>query len=188
MKTTNLLNQTIFLFLLIGLLAACKKDDDGASTPPDNSNEGELITTLSLTFVDTGGTHPNVTATFRDSDGGGGNTPTQFDTIRLADSTTYSVTILLLNESRTPADTISNEVLDEGDEHLFCFSPSGINLTVVNSDSDGTFGIGLQSTWTTTNASNGTVQIELKHQPGIKDGTCAPGETDVQVNFVTEIL
>jgi hypothetical protein len=47
--------------------------------------------------------------------------------------------------------------------------------------------VGLQSQWTTGNAENGTTQIVLKHQPDVKDGTCAPGETDIDVTFVTEV-
>jgi hypothetical protein len=33
-------------------------------------------------------------------------------------------------------------------------------------------------------AGSGSVTVILKHQPdGLKDGTCAPGETDVELEF-----
>ena len=82
-----------------------------------------------------------------------------------------------------PADTISNEVLAEGDEHLFCFDPIDANISITRTDSDGTFEIGLTSDWITGNYSNGLVTITLKHQPGVKDGTCSPGDTDVEIQF-----
>ncbi len=187
MKKSNLILKTyLLLFGLTLVFNACKKDDDNVATPP-NQNEEEVITTMRLTFTDSANVQPTTSATFRDPDGDGGNGPDIHDTIRLASNTTYFVSLLLLNETETPADTISNEVLDEADEHLFCFNPSGANVTIVRTDSDGTYEIGLESRWTTTAISTGTVQVELKHQPGVKDGTCAPGDTDIDVTFVTEI-
>jgi len=168
-------------------LASCKKDADLVEVPPPVGNEVELITTMTLLFSDDAGINPDVTATFRDPDGDGGLDYDIFDTIRLMNNTTYNTSILLLNETVSPADTISNEVLDEDDEHFFCFTPSLANLFIVRTDSDGMYEVGLQSQWTTGNAENGTTQIVLKHQPDVKDGTCAPGETDIDVTFVTEV-
>lgn len=168
-------------------LFACKKDDDLVEVPPADVNEAELITTFKILFNDVAGVEPTTEAIFRDNDGDGGNAPTAFDTIRLAASTTYNAEIILLNEGVSPVDTISNEVLEEDDEHLFCFSPSGINTSITRTDTDGTFEVGLQSQWVTSSASKGTTLITLKHQPGVKNGDCAPGETDIELNFVTEI-
>ncbi len=56
-------------------------------------------------------------------------------------------------------------------------------------DTDGNSGVGLVSTWSHTGvADNGNVTIPLTHQPGVKDGTCEPGETDVEVTFVIEMM
>lgn len=186
MKKTK---RTTLTFMALGIILAfsgCKKDDDPVQTPPE-PNESELITTFTIVFTDMGGTQPTVTATFKDLDGDGGNAPSVFDTIYLAPSTTYAAEILLLNESINPADTISNEVQDEANDHLFCFYPTGANVSISRTDSDGVYEIGLQSQWVTGTVSNGTTQIILKHQPGIKDGTCSPGETDIELNFVTII-
>ena len=109
----------------------------------------------------------------------------RFDTIRLDSNCTYFATILLLNETASPVDTISNEVLEETDDHLFCFTPSGSSASVTVTDRDGNnLPIGLQSTWITTSAGSGTMNVTLHHQPGIKNGDCALGETDVEVLFV----
>ncbi|MFT5822880.1 MAG: hypothetical protein ACI8ZM_004137 [Crocinitomix sp.] len=185
MKTTT---KTILSLGLIALVVtSCKKDDDLVDVPPPDQNEVELITTFKLLLTDDAGVQPDVTAIFTDLDGDGGDAPSVFDEIVLAPSTTYSAEILLLNELEIPADTISNEVLEEDDEHLFCFSPAGADVTITRTDSDGTYEVGLQSTWVTGAVSEGTTQIVLKHQPDVKDGTCAPGETDIELNFVTKI-
>lgn len=188
MKSINKINQVyLALLLTIAVASGCKKDDDKAPEPSPITNEEEVITTLKLSFVDPEGVEPGVTAVFRDPDGEGGSGPDLFDTIRLAPNTTYNVSLVLLNETTTPHTDISAEVKDEGDEHLLCFTPSGVDLAILRTDSDGTYEIGLESEWATGSAGNGSVQVVLKHQPGSKNGSCEPGETDVDVTFRTEI-
>ncbi len=172
--------------LAIGVaLNACKKDEDDVKKKPDN--EEEVITTMSLLMQDSAGVEILKVFSFRDIDGEGGNGPVQFDTVRLSPNTIYYTSILLLNETETPPDTISNEVAEEADEHLFCFEPNGAEVDIERTDSDGVYEVGLESTWRTGKMSNGTVRISLKHQPDVKDGSCAPGETDIEVDFITEI-
>ncbi len=169
------------------LTAGCKKDKDVVEDPHHHDDDPELITSMVLEFSDTANVQPNVTVAFRDPDGEGGNAATEFDTIALAANTVYSVKITLLDESKNPAVKISDEVKTEGDEHLFCFDVTGANINVARTDSDGKYEIGLDSRWTVAAASNGTVKVTLKHQPGVKNGTCGVGDTDVEVNFITEI-
>lgn len=183
------MTKKTFFFALITLatiIYSCKKDKDLVVDPP-NTNEEEVITTMTITFTDSSGIKPTVNATFKDPDGDGGNGPTIFDTIRLGHNTTYNANIILLNETKNPADTISNEVLEEANEHLFCFSVSDADVTITRTDSDGNYEVGLKSKWVTGSSSSGYVTVTLKHQLEIKDGTCNPGETDVEVNFVIEI-
>ncbi len=170
------------------LITGCKKDKNVVDDPHNHNNEdAELITSVVLEFSDTAHVKPNVTVAFRDPDGEGGNSATEFDTIKLAANTVYNVKITLLDESKNPAVNISDEVKTEGDEHLFCFDVTGANVGIVRTDSDGTYEIGLDSRWTVASASNGNVKVMLKHQPEGKNGTCGVGDTDVEVNFVTEI-
>lgn len=182
------LTTAAIVFALALSIHSCKKDKDpvnpsGGTPPPD---EAELITTLKLIFTDSA-TSVKTAFTFADPDGEGGNAPTQFDTIMLAPSKTYYTQIILLNESVSPVDTISNEVQAENDEHLFCYTPTGANITIARIDSDGTYEVGLESKWITGLISTGTVNIILKHQPGIKDGTCSPGDTDIELDFNCKI-
>lgn len=189
MKQTskNLKCMLITVGLITATFSSCKKDNDLVKVPPPDQNEIEIITTFTIKLTDINGVEPEVSATFQDLDESGGNAPTQFDEIILAPNTTYTAQIILLNETNSPTDTISNEVLEEADEHLFCFTPSAANVVITRIDTDGTYEIGLQSKWVTDAASTGTTQITLKHQPDLKDGTCAPGETDIELEFTTKI-
>ncbi|MFK8037131.1 MAG: type 1 periplasmic binding fold superfamily protein [Crocinitomicaceae bacterium] len=187
-KTNGKFKSSLFVVGIVALaLSSCKKDDDLVKVPPPDQNDVELITTMKITFTDAANVQPTVTATFQDLDGPGGDDPDIFEDIILAPNTTYSAEILLLNETETPADTISNEVLEEDDEHLFCFTPSGANLTISRTDSDGTYEVGLLSEWVTGAASSGSTIIVLRHQPDVKDGSCDPGESDIEINFTTKI-
>lgn len=185
MKHTKSIFFFFLLFILVLGIASCKKDDqkpDDMPTHPEMHDE-ELITTLILTLEDTSGIQPSVTATFRDVDGPGGLAPSAFDSIYLKSHTTYNCAITLLNESVEPAENISEEVLEEADEHLFCFTISNAQLQIIRTDSDGQYEIGLNSQWTVGSASSGHVLVILKHQPDVKNGSCEPGETDIEVLF-----
>ncbi|MSP69390.1 MAG: hypothetical protein EXR20_03885 [Bacteroidetes bacterium] len=184
-KTMKLLFATL---AVATIWTGCKKDKDLVPVPQPVQNESEVITTMKLTFVDSSNISNIKYATFRDPDGDGGLGYDIFDTIRLEPNKTWITTIILLNETVSPADTISNEVLEEGVDHLFCFSPTGISATVIKTDLDAnSLPIGLQSKWRTTATGLGTMQVELRHQPGIKDGSCTPGDTDIDVVFQTQI-
>lgn len=166
------------------LVVACKKDDNSVTDPNhDHDHEEELITTVELNFVGPNEAEVISKFSFSDVDGEGGDAPI-IDTIRLNAGAYYSLDISFLDESQSPAEDITEEIKEEDDEHLVCLSSTVSSLSFEKMDTDGTHPIGLSSKWTHTgNAGSGTVTITLKHQPGVKDGTCAPGETDVEVIF-----
>ena len=182
MKTNKIAFAGILLMLVF---AACKKEKSPATNPPLPVVEEELITTLKITFTDTSGVNPDVIAIFRDIDGPGGNEPTAFDTIRLKPMSTYFAIIQVLNESVSPSIDVTAEIWEERTSHLFCFAATGLSLTIARTDTDGSHEVGISSKWTTGSATTGSVMVSLKHQPGIKDGTCLVGETDIEVNFPT---
>ena len=179
----------MILSVLSLALAACKKEKKKEVENPTNPNEQELITTFKIVFTDTNGVLPNVEAQFVDIDGPGGNNPTVFDTIRLVANTTYNATITLLNESVIPTQDITAEVEEEGVDHLFCFDlTNGLNAVITRTDSDAnSLPIGITSQWILGTASTGTSTIRLRHQPGVKNGQCDPGETYIELNFHTVI-
>ncbi len=181
MNTKKPVLKLIIVSVLLLQLNACKEEGPRPSDPP--KNETELITTVVLEFEDSILLTKSY-AVFRDIDGPGGNGPSQFDTIKLATNRTYLSRIYLLDESKTPADTISNEVRKEANDHLFVFEPYVLNIQVkVQDKDDNNLPLGLFTLWKTGNMSNGKMKIMLKHQPGLKDGTATPGETDIEVSF-----
>lgn len=179
-------NKIAFAGLLLMLIfTACKKEKNSVTNPPAPIAEEELITTLKVTYVDSSGVNPDVIVMFQDIDGPGGNEPTAMDTIRLKANTTYFATIKVLNESVNPVEDITVEILEEADSHLFCFDVTGANIQVLRTDTDGVYEVGITSKWTTGAVSTGNSVVSLKHQPGIKNGSCALGETDIEVTFPT---
>ncbi len=195
MKTLRL----ICLMLVSGslfFLSSCKKDD------PKPENIPEAITKVTLTFTPTGGAPVVVTAT--DPDGDGPKPRTLSGLINLVKNVSYTLTITLINELAKPTDpeyNVTEEVEEEGDEHIFFFAwtnntfsnPTGNGnvdnrndpLNYKDTDAKGQ-PIGLTTDWTTINAtSSGTFKVILKHQPDIKSATTTSndGETDLDVTF-----
>lgn len=184
------MKHTIFITasLVLVLVAACKKDKDLQPLPPPITNSPELITSLKLIFTDSANTSNVLSAYFNDPDGPGGNSPVQFDTIKLQPNKTYLTTILLFDQTKNPVDTVSKEIWNERDDHMFFFQHSGINIQTIYSDFDSkNLPVGLSTKWRTGSTANGTTKVTLKHQVGTKNGSISPGETDVEVLFQTKI-
>ena len=158
--------QASFVSLLALLMLAT------ACTPEEPMEGEEEIDTVKLIV----GTE---TITWRESD-------TTDPVITLAANSTVEVLVEFRNEAEN--ENVNEEIQAEDDEHLVCYSVSGANLDIAIKDKDaGGLDVGLESTWTVGAASNGSLTLELRHQPGVKDGTCAPGDTDVQVTFEVKI-
>ncbi|MBK8227562.1 MAG: type 1 periplasmic binding fold superfamily protein [Flavobacteriales bacterium] len=185
---TNLKYMAMAL-LTAAAITGCKKDDDDPATPAPPPNEEELITTLRLHFHSANDVE-HFHFEFTDLDGDGGNVPViEADTLS-ADSI-YTVTIEVLNESESPAEDITAEILAEDEDHQFFFQVSGVNATMAYNDADADGNpVGLATTWTIGAASNGSVIVTLRHEPdkgaaGVSSGdiTNAGGETDIEVTF-----
>ncbi|MGV3540772.1 MAG: hypothetical protein ACO1OQ_13240 [Rufibacter sp.] len=164
---------------------SCSDDEDPAPT-----NEEELITTLRLTMVPQGGGN-TVTATYQDLDGDGGANPT-ISNVALAANKTYDVTVQVLDESKSPAEDITEEVEEEGDEHQFFYVTTGVNLAITATDKDSNnlpIGITTRMVTGAASATAGTLRVVLKHQPDLKSATSTigTGETDVEVTFPVTI-
>ena len=183
------------LLLTLPLIFSSCKDDDDALPPPPNQ-DGEVITTVRYTLTPVGG-GTALTAQYRDLDGDGGTAPVlsyPAGAVRLTltRAQTYTGALLLLDESKSPVDTISNEVLAEANDHLFVYraAPVGL-LSITRTDRDTNappLEIGLATRVVAGAAPGvGTLQVVLKHQPGAKTGAEAPGDTDVDVTFAVEI-
>ena len=187
MKMNRKWMPAIFLGISV-LFTQCDKAKD---VEPDDENE--LITTVQLKFTPSGSTATQ-TFTFRDTDGDKGNPPSVFEKITLKPNTTYTLTVDLKDESKSPAEDITKEVKEEADEHLFVFTPSPASLlTYTYGDKDArNFSIGLTGTARTGAAGTGKLKVQLRHQPpmngkAVKNGTPGPGSDDVNLDFNLEV-
>lgn len=186
---------TTFTFLLLTgaalFFTGCKKDENQVTIPPPVTNEQEVVTSVRLVITDSITGNAIDTVVFLDPDGDGSGAPTVFDALQLQANTTYFMQVVLLNTLASPTDTISNEVAAEANDHQFFFTITGAALTHTYLDSDTNtppLPVGLQNKLRTGAASTGTFQVILKHQPGIKNGSAATGDTDVDVTFSATIL
>ncbi|UOB17470.1 type 1 periplasmic binding fold superfamily protein [Abyssalbus ytuae] len=185
-------HKWLTFFALGAVLVSCSSDDDN----PEPVNEEEVITTLTVTLTPQGGTP--VILESKDLDGDGPNDPVITVSGNLAANTTYNGTIVLLNETETPAEDITEEVEEEAEEHQFFYEiRDNLDATVAYDDTEadyppntGTNPVGLSFILTAGNASTGSFRVTLKHEPnkdatGVADGdiTNAGGETDIDQTF-----
>lgn len=200
MKTTARYFFGFVMMLFLGGLAGCDNNDPAKEDVP------EMITEITLIFSD--GQGSVVTATATDPDGDGPQGLVVNRTIELAQSTTYTLKITLLNTlaaSTSEQHDITAEVAKEADDHMFFFgwtsglfdNPGGdgniasrnglVNYSGGNGAVDSkNLPLGLTTTWTTASSVKaGEFRIMLKHVPAIKtDETGADvGETDLDVTF-----
>lgn len=180
-------NYFIILTGIALFVQACKRDSDLPKLPQP-VNEPEMITAVVFTFTDSANTANSLTAKFIDDDGDGGNQPSTFDTINLKANTTYFTKIALFNSFIK--EEITDEIESEGNDHLFVYKPEGIPIEITATDFDHNsppLPIGIKTTWRTGSQGTGVLKLLLKHQPGIKNGTEAPGDTDIDLDFQTKI-
>lgn len=223
--------KQIFVSSLVTMFffASCKKDKktpDPSEPPVTNPvNEQEVITTLRIYLWDSisGAQIAGSPFSFKDPDGEGGLAGGFLNNgldslILLSSNTVYKTRVIILDETKNPADSTSNEIGgEESHEHMLFYNGNPLNssnasgnsiihpghpnytvklngsdIRIRYADSDNgasnnkpTRNTGLE-TYLKTSAVTTTSYpfiITLKHQPDEKDGTFAPGETDVEVQF-----
>ena len=190
MKTIKYLFISV---LSLSVLTSCSSDDDN----PDIVNEEEIITTVRLELTPTGG-GDSVVLQSQDLDGDGPDAPVVTITGTINASTAYDGEIQFLNELESPAEDITVEVLEEGDEHqvfyTFTSGSAGSSVTYNDVDEDGN-PIGVDITFNSGTAStNNTLVVVLRHEPnkeasGVSNGdiTNAGGSTDAEVTFTYDV-
>ncbi len=182
----NPLYYVVIPFLLA--LASC----DDKSDDPKKNEENELITKVKLHLVKVGDSNKMVHAEWKDETPDDNNNRT-VDTLQLDTNCVYTGEIELEDDTKSPSIDISDEIAKEKDDHLFIYRQdpleSSIRFTVERTDRDSkNLPVGLKFKFTTKNLSgNSRLQVILKHQPGIKDGSEAPGDTDMDVWFPVKI-
>jgi len=162
-------------------LSACEKDE--AAIP---ESESELITTVIATFTPTTGSAR--VFKWSDKDGAGGLAPV-IQSIALPANSSFTVSLVFLDESKSPVVDITPEIQEESKEHLVCYTSSGAFPAVTITDQDARKRpLGLLGTLKTDAAGSGSLRVVLKHEPDKKSATpCNTGETDVEVSFPASI-
>jgi len=182
-------NHKSLIFSLVAfssIFQACKKDEKD----PAPTNPGEVITTVKLFLRNVADTTETASATWKDPDGGNASNAT-VDSLFLSPNKTYEGTVLFLDETKNPAEDITEEILEEDDEHLVVYKPLGftenqLKFTIKDRDKNN-LPVGLIYQLKTEVTGKGKLDVLLKHQPGVKNGTEAPGETDAEVSFPVRI-
>ena len=163
----------IFLFAFTFVLFSCKPDNSA-------STNVELITTLKLNFKNSGKVYQYKIL----------NSKVTVDTIYISKNTTDTFNVSVFDESKTPAIDLTSDInMKKNDHQFFYTSSASLNLSTRYLDRDAKdYPIGLMMEISVSNISNGNLNIILKHQPDIKDGSVNTGATDVNVTFPVKII
>lgn len=180
MKTIKTMKKCSMYALLAIAMVSCSDDDT-----PEVINEEEVISTVILTLTPESG--EDVILMTQDLDGDGPDAPVITISGSFAENTQYEGAVRFLNETETPAEEITDEVLEEADEHqVFYTTTDGLNIQTDYLDFDDNDNpLGLLITLTTGAASQGSLTVTLRHEP-VKpnDGLdSAGGETDITTSF-----
>ncbi len=171
---------------------------------PPCENEEEIITDVVLTWTPVDGGTP-VVARAQDPDGEGPLDLEVLDDVELVESTEYTLAITLANSIEN--EDITEEIMEEDDEHMFFFaftdevftSPAGDGnvdnrpdpVNYNDMDENG-LPVGLSTSWETEcgeESATGSIRVVLKHQPGVKSATSTvdDGSTDVDLTFTVNV-
>ena len=183
-------NLALILAPLLLFVNSCSKHDEHQHT-----DENELITRVEVYLVDSL-SKDTLFAAWSDMDGVGGNNPILPDSLKLKQGKVYVGRVKFYsNHDAVSYHDITQEIMNDGINHIICYNVQSIimpptSLFMIRVDEDANRKVlGFKTEWyTPATFDQGIVNIRLKHQPGIKDGTCDPGETDVEVNFPYSVI
>jgi hypothetical protein len=169
--------------LVLCTFSSCK--DDSTDEPP-HVHAGELITTVQLALTDTITGNVSVFS-YSDIDGPGGNNPIS-DTLNLLSGRVYAMNVLVLDENASPIDTISAEIMNEADTHLFVYTSSVLGVQISDQDINGQ-PLGLSAYVSALSVQPGTLRVQLRHynsaQAKISGGSAY--STDVDFSMPVQV-
>lgn len=183
------IKQLLFAALTVTIaLTSCEKPP---IEEPQHNHDEELITTMQMIITNDAGFNSTFSYKIEDGLGSGNQTAAIVDDITLGANANYKVEIKVLNEEETPAEDITEEVIEESHHHLFVLQSNpttgagSISYTNGSLDDEGeplnqTFDI------TTGDAGSGEFTVTLKHEPTNKSATTpdeAGGSTDAVAIF-----
>jgi hypothetical protein len=180
------------------IFSACKEDHIDPTKPKDN-NAQELITTVVLNGYNANNPTANqFSVKWEDVDGDGGNSPT-IDTLTLDSGINYRAQVLMIDKTKTPYDTISNEVILEGADHQMFYTlsdnlTSKLNFERLDMDSNNPpLPIGLDIKIRPIHNTPfelplmGSVNIKLSHYDGVPKTTSPSAESDIDIHLPIKV-
>jgi len=176
----------VVIVLLAALVySSCRKEEKTVvPAPPGN----EFLTTCIFSGVNKSDTSDHFSAHLVDLTPDDTVGPTRIDTIKLKAGASYTCTVGILDETKTPAADVGAEIYERRNYHLICFTITGLSsgFTVTRTDLDSNnppLQIGLKDDVTAGAVGTGSLEIQLKHQPNLKNGSCDPGSVDFDVTY-----
>jgi hypothetical protein len=204
--------KKIVLFFFTGtILLSCKRPEK--TVAPIISNEELTTIQLKLTnTVNAVDTLTAQWQQLLDANGNPLPVDTSKAVLTLTANATYTCSLLIYDKSQNPVVNVTTEIYYRRNYHLFFYQPTPIttqnliisntstdipgtptstsgsylNLTVIRTDYDTNnppLQVGLSTNFVTGAASSGRLRVVLRHQPDAKNGTYAPGSSDLDINF-----
>ncbi len=188
------MKRTLFKSVLLALAASsvfssCTKPSDNVVNP---QGDNELVTKVVIAFEDEDGNKKLFTWSQINQ---AQNPVITYDT--LLAGKTYNGEILLLDETKTPVDTISHEFEESALklEHQFFYTAQPADLLTFSyapGDIDANkVPVGIAPVVKAEKAGIGSYNVILKHQPGVKptsgNGDKTKGSTDLDITFPVKV-
>lgn len=212
LKLKGLAKQLGMVCMAFSVFIACRKNVDTVAPSDDN----EFLTTVQYKLVNTANPADSVSGTLTQLYDSKGNITldTSKAFIVLQAHSSYKGNIIIYDTTQHPWANQSLEIQEKGKEHLFFYQPTptksvnpglastdipgtvvnpalpSLNIGISRTDSDmgnPLLPIGLHTQVISGDSSVGRLRVVLRHQPNVKNGTYAPGSTDLDVNFNIKI-
>ncbi len=206
---------SLFLAVVtLSLFSAC--DDEETHVSP--TIENEALTTVQYKLTNVSDPADIVTGQWEQLlDNNGNPLPVDISkaNLELKANSTYSGEIIMLDKTQSPVFSVSDEIRERANYHLFFYqplptadafvipAPTGsdtypdpiptpltssvpldLSITITDHDTNPQqYPLGLTSQVKTGAPGTGWLRIVLRHQPNVKNGTYAPGSTDMDAGF-----
>lgn len=188
------MKKTILTVIVLSVTALFLTGCDHAHDH-DHSHPQEVITTVTINLVNVNDSTDITSATWKDVDGEGGNPPV-IDTLLVKAGKTYNGSLVLLNESVTPAEDVTKEIEKDKNEHQFFYTSLGdianrISVTIKDFDTNNPpLPVGLKFDFQVSTGVNavGSFRILLSHYDQVPKSTNPSPETDIDIQFPVRIV
>lgn len=210
MKTMIKFKHAVYLLAGTALFYTGCSSKKEEAVQPNIANE--TITQASLKFTNQANPADTTSCTYTFLlDNNDNVISTDSTTLTLKANAKYNAVVYMLDQTQKPVFVVSDEIKQRENYHLFFYQPTPINvapdistttpyipgtpvtpgaaplnLTIARTDLDTNnppMQVGLTDVFTTGAASTGNLRWVLRHQPNAKNGTFAPGSSDLDINF-----